>query len=88
VGFVFCVFFKGFVLWWVLFFTFFSSPKSFFITNNFVITYKLSIIEGFYHKVKDFPTILVFISFCHDPRKITKEEKKIEIKKCVINVNM
>jgi hypothetical protein len=43
-------FFLGFVLWWVPFFYIFVKPKKKFITKNLVITYKLNIIEGFYHK--------------------------------------
>jgi hypothetical protein len=62
-------FFLGFVLWWVLSFLFFyiyvEPIKFFFTTNFFVITYKLNIIEGFYHKVNDFTTVLVFLSFFH-----------------------
>ncbi len=69
-GWAFCnLFFLGFVLWWVLFFSFYVSfkpRKFFFITENLVITYKLSTIEGFYYKVNDFATILGFLGFCHN----------------------
>jgi hypothetical protein len=79
----------GFVLWWVfLFFYVYVKPKKFFITKNLVITYKLSTIDDFYHKVKDFAMVLVFLSSCFNPRKITKEIEEIEIKECVASVNV
>jgi hypothetical protein len=85
----FCVIFLGFVLWWVfLFFYVYVKPKKFFITKNLVITYKLSTIDDFYHKVKDFAMVLVFLSSCFNPRKITKEIEEIEIKECVASVNV
>jgi hypothetical protein len=37
--------------------------------------YKLSTIKSFYYKEKNFATILVFLGFCHNPGKLTKEEK-------------
>ncbi len=63
-------------------------PKKFFITKNLVITYKLNTIEGFCHKVRDFIMVLVFLSFCHNPKGITKEGEEIEIKECVVGVNV
>ncbi len=58
-------------------FMFLSNPEfSFlFITKNLIITYKLSTIEGFYHKMSDSIVVLVFLSFCHSPKKIVKEKK-------------
>jgi hypothetical protein len=55
---------------------FYQAPKIF-ITKNLVITYKLSIIKGFCHKLRDFVTILVFLSFCHSLKGITKEKEEI-----------
>ncbi len=64
-----------------LFFLYLSIKlKKFFITKNLVITYKLNTTEAFYHKVRDFVTILIFFSFCHSCRGITKEKEEIEIK--------
>jgi hypothetical protein len=51
-----------------------------------VVTYKLSTIEDFCHKLKDFITVLVFLSFCHSLKRITKEKEEVEIKKCIVNV--
>jgi len=48
-----------------LFFYIFVKPKKFLITKNLVIT----------HKERYFSTILILISFFHDPGKITKEEE-------------
>jgi len=53
-----------------------SLPLKKFYTKNLVITYKLSTIEGFYYKERDFATILVIFGFCHSLGEITKEEKK------------
>jgi hypothetical protein len=55
-----------------LFFSLYIYVKSikFFITKNVVIAYKLSTIEGFYHKVSDFALVVVFLNFCHSPKKI------------------
>jgi hypothetical protein len=44
------------------------------ITKNLVITYKLSTIESFYYKEKNFIITLVFLGFCHSLGKIAKEE--------------
>ncbi len=44
-------------------FTFLSSPQIFLIPKNLVITFKISTIEGFYHKVNYFSIVLVFFSF-------------------------
>ncbi len=55
----------------------------FFITKNLVIIYKLSKIEIFYYKERHFATILVFLGFCHNPKKITKERRRKRVK----NVN-
>jgi hypothetical protein len=38
--------------------------------------------------VGDFATILVFLDFCHSPKKIAKKTKEKQIKECVIGVNM
>jgi hypothetical protein len=59
-----------------------------FITNNLIIIYKLSTIESLYYKEKVFTTILVFLDFCHNPRKIAKEKENINItiKKYVLYV--
>jgi hypothetical protein len=62
--------------------------KKFFITKNLVITYKLSTINGFYHKVSDFSTILVFLNFCYSLEEIAKKKLKNEIKDCAINMNV
>ncbi len=70
------------------FIKFLSSPKQKFITKNLVITYKLSTIESFYHKVNNFVMVLVFLSFYHNPNEITKENVEKEIKECVVGVNM
>ncbi len=88
-GWVLCNFF-GFCFVMGLFFpfTFFFKPKKFFIFKNLVITYKLSTLKGFYHKVRDFVMVLVFLNFCHGPKKIAKEKEKIEIKKYVACVNI
>ncbi len=74
---------------WVLFCgRFFFSPLCFyqsqktFITNNLIITFKLNIIEGFYHKVNDFVMSLVFLNFCHSFKKIAKKKKRKKSKKC------
>ncbi len=76
-GFVFCVFFLfGFCFVVGPFFNAFVKPRKFFITKNLVITYKLSTMESFYYKERNFTTILVFLGFCHSLGKITKEEKK------------
>jgi len=40
-------------------------PKKKFITKNLAITYKLSTIESFYHKVSNFAMGLIFLNFCH-----------------------
>ncbi len=72
VGFSILFFGFCFVLGPFLFFMLLSSPKSFFITKNLVITYELSTIEGFCHKEKDFATILVFLSYYYSSRKIKK----------------
>jgi len=85
----------GFVFsFWVLFcvgsFFFlcvFFKPKCFFITKNLVITYKLSTIEGFYHKERDFAMVLVFLSFYYSPKEIANKNKEIEIKECIVGVN-
>ncbi len=61
-------------------------PKKKFIAKNLVVTYKLSTIEDFCHKLKDFITVLVFLSFCHSLKRITKEKEEVEIKKCIVNV--
>jgi hypothetical protein len=66
----------GFCVFCFFFFNVFIKPKFFFITNNLVITYKLSTIEGFYYKERVFATILVFIGFCHILGKIAKEKEK------------
>jgi hypothetical protein len=50
--------------------------RNFIVTKNIVIIYKLSTIEKNYYKERNSTTILVFIGFCHSPKKITKEEKK------------
>jgi hypothetical protein len=78
----------GFVLWWVSLLNFYQAQFFFFITKNLVITYKLNTIKGFYYKVNDFSTVLVFLGFCHNPKKIAKEKEEKEIKKCVVGVNM
>jgi hypothetical protein len=61
---------------WVLFCGRFFFPlyvsiklKKFFIIKNLIITYKLSTIEGFYHKVNDFATGLIFLNFFHSFKK-------------------
>jgi hypothetical protein len=74
-GFVY--FYLGFVWWWVFFSYAFIKPRNFFITKNLIITYKLSTIQSFYFKKRDFVTILVFLGFCHRLGKIAKEEEKI-----------
>jgi hypothetical protein len=76
-GFVFFVFFFWFGFYFVvgLFFYAFLKLVKFFVTNNLVITYKLSTIESFYYKEKDFTTILVFLGFCHSLEKIAKEKE-------------
>ncbi len=64
----FCVtFFLGFCFMMVFSFPlrFYQAYKVFLITKNLVITYKLSTIKGFYHKMNDFSTIMVFLGFCH-----------------------
>ncbi len=76
----FCVFCFSFV--WVLFcggsfFNAFIKLRNFFIIKNLIIIYKLNTIEYFYYKEKNFTIILVFITFCHNPREITKEEMYI-----------
>jgi hypothetical protein len=38
--------------------------------------------------MKGFVMVLVFFSFCLDPRKIAKEIEEIEIKECVASVNV
>jgi len=63
-------------------------PKKFFITKNLIITYKLSTIEGFYHKVSNFAMGLIFLNFCHSFKEITKGKKEIKINECVVGVNM
>jgi hypothetical protein len=77
-GFVFCVF--------LLFrFCFMVGPfsyalvkfRKFFITKNLIFIYNLNTIESFYYRERDFTTILVFLGFCHSPRKIAKEEENI-----------
>jgi hypothetical protein len=55
--------------------TLLSSLKSFFITKNLVIIYKLNTIQSLYYKEKDFVTIFVFLGFYHNPKKIAKEEE-------------
>jgi len=62
--------------------------KKFLITKNLVITYQLSTIDGFYHKVNDSSMVLVFFSFCYSFKEIPKEKEKKEIKDCVVGVNM
>jgi hypothetical protein len=85
----FCVIFFGFCFVVGFFFLYVSvKPKKFFITKNLVITYKLSTINGFCHKVKDFSMVLGFFSFCLNPREITKEIEKIDIKVCIASVNV
>ncbi len=59
------------------------------ISKNLVITYKLSTIKGFCHKVGDFVIVLVFLNFCHGLKEIAKGKKKeIGIKECVADVNV
>ncbi len=82
------LFFGGFALCWVLFYMFFVKNIKFFITKILVIIYKLNTIKKKFHKEKDFAMVLAFFSFCLSPRKIAKEEEEIEIKKCVVGVNM
>jgi hypothetical protein len=65
---------------------FLSIPKKF-ITNNLIITFKLNIIEGFYHKVNDFVMSLVFLKFCHSFKKIAKKKKE-KNQRSVVGVNM
>jgi len=65
----------SFVLWWVLYFYAFIKLRNFFISKNLIIIFKLSTIENFYYIEKDFDIILVFLSFCHSLREITKEEE-------------
>ncbi len=60
----------------MFFFNVFIKPIKFFIAKNLVITYKLSTIEGFYYKERDFAIILVFFGFYHNPGEIAKKEKK------------
>jgi hypothetical protein len=67
----------GFVLWWVFFFNTFIELIKFYICKNLVIIFKLSTIEIFYYKERDFATILVFLGSCYNPRKIAKKEEKI-----------
>jgi hypothetical protein len=38
--------------------------------------------------VRDFAIILIFLGFCHSPKKIAKEIKENEIKECVVGVNI
>jgi len=59
--------------------------RIFFISKNLIIIFKLSTIESFYYRKKDFATILVFLGSCHSPREITKEEIYIYIN---ININI
>jgi len=76
----FCVtFFFGFCFVAGHFFPFYVyvKPIKFFVTKNLVIIYKLSTIEGFYHKVNDFSTILVLNFFCHSPKEIGKKSKNM-----------
>jgi len=47
----------------------------YFYHQKMVITYKLSTIKGFYHKRRNFATILVFLDFCHSLGEIIKEKK-------------
>jgi hypothetical protein len=58
------------------FFYTFIKPRKKIITKNLIITYKISTIQSFYYKEKDFVTILVFLGFCHSLGEIAKEEKK------------
>jgi hypothetical protein len=53
--------------------------KKFFITKNLVFIFKLSTIDIFYYKEKDFATILVFLGSCHSLKEISKEEIYIYI---------
>jgi hypothetical protein len=80
----------GFVLWWVFFLYAFFELIKVFITNNLIIIYKLSTIESLYYKERVFTTILVFLDFCHNLRKIAKEKIyiNINIKKYVLYVWM
>jgi hypothetical protein len=80
----------GFVLWWVFFLYAFFELIKVFITNNLIIIYKLSTIESLYYKERVFTTILVFLDFCHNLRKIAKEKENINIniKKYVLYVWM
>jgi hypothetical protein len=66
---------------------FYQTPKKN-ITKNLAITYKLSTIEGFYHKVNDFVMSLVLKKFCHSFKEIAKKKEEIKIKECVVGVNM
>jgi hypothetical protein len=52
----------------------FYQAQKFFITKNLVITYQLSTIDGFYHKVNDFSMVLVFLNFCYNLKEIPKEK--------------
>jgi hypothetical protein len=79
----FYVIFLGFILWWVCFSLYiFVKPKRFFISKNLVITYKLSTIKSFCHKVRDFVMVLIFLNFCHGLEEIAKR------KECVASVNI
>ncbi len=86
----FCIFFFGFcfVLGPFFFFMFFSNPKYFLSPRIWLLPTKLSTIEGFCHKERDFAMVLVFLSFYYSPKKIAKKNKEIEIKECIVGVNM
>ncbi len=77
-GFLFFVFFRFCCVLGPFFLHFCQAQKVFYHKKS---GYYLQIKHNrsFYHKKKYFSTILVFLSFCHDPRKIAKEEKEIEI---------
>lgn len=62
--------------------------KKFFIIKNLIITYNLSTIEGFYQKMNDFATCLIFLNFFHSFKKIAKKNEKIKINECVVGMNM
>jgi hypothetical protein len=73
----FCVIIFGFYFVVCLFFLYiFVNPINFFITKNLVITYKLNTIKGFCHKKKYFATVLVFLNFCHNFRKIKNDKER------------
>ncbi len=45
------------------------------ITKILVITYKSSILDSFYYKEKFCHKLGFYLVFCHNPRKIVKEEE-------------